>query len=134
MGFFRQEYWSGLPFPSPGDLPNPGIEHSSPALQADALTSEPPGKPKSSLISEAQFLKPNQTKPKNPKRFSPAAVRPEDAEMEAQARRHLVSWVTHRFPSVWSVNADPRLQAGRFLRPHWLLFSEHRGQLWNLCL
>ena len=46
VGFSRQEYWSGLPFPSPGDLPNPGIEHQSPALQADALPSEPPGKPK----------------------------------------------------------------------------------------
>ena len=46
MGFSRQEYWSGLPFPSPGDLPDPGIEPGSPALQADALTSEPPGKPR----------------------------------------------------------------------------------------
>ena len=45
MGFSRQEYWSGLPFPSPGNLPNPGIEPRSPALQADALTSEPPRKP-----------------------------------------------------------------------------------------
>ena len=45
MGFSRQEYWSGLPFPSPGNLPNSGIEPRSPALQADALTSEPPGKP-----------------------------------------------------------------------------------------
>ena len=45
MGFSRQEYWSGLPFPSPGDLPDLGIEPRSPALQADALTSEPPGKP-----------------------------------------------------------------------------------------
>ena len=45
MGFFRQEYWSGLPFPSPGDLPDPGIKPGSPVLVADALTSEPPGKP-----------------------------------------------------------------------------------------
>ena len=45
MEFSRQEYWSGLPFPSPEDLPNPGIEPGSPALQADALPSEPPGKP-----------------------------------------------------------------------------------------
>ena len=45
MGSSGQEYWSGLPFPSPGDLPDPGIEPRSPALQADALTSEPPGKP-----------------------------------------------------------------------------------------
>ena len=45
MEFSRQEYWSGLPFPSPGDLPDPGIEPRSPALEADTLTSEPPGKP-----------------------------------------------------------------------------------------
>ena len=43
MGFFRQEFWSGLPFPSPGDLPDPGIESGSPAFQADALISEAPG-------------------------------------------------------------------------------------------
>ena len=42
MEFSRQEYWSGLPFPSPGDFPNPGIEPRSSALQADALPSEPP--------------------------------------------------------------------------------------------
>ena len=45
MGFSRQEYWSGLPFPSPRDLPDPGIEPRSPTFQADALTSVPPGKP-----------------------------------------------------------------------------------------
>ena len=48
MGFSRQEYWSGFPFPSPGDLPNPGIKPESPTLQADSLPSEPPGKPSSS--------------------------------------------------------------------------------------
>ena len=45
MGFSRHEYWSGLPFPSLGDLPDPGIEPRSPALQADALPSEPGGRP-----------------------------------------------------------------------------------------
>ena len=45
MGFSRQEYWSGLPFPSPGDLPDLRIEPRSPTLQADTLTSEPPAKP-----------------------------------------------------------------------------------------
>ena len=44
MGFSRQQYWSGLPFPSPADLSNPGIEPRSPALQTDSLPSEPPGK------------------------------------------------------------------------------------------
>ena len=43
VGFSRQEYWSGLLFPSPGDLPSSGIEPRSPALQADSLPSEPPG-------------------------------------------------------------------------------------------
>ena len=45
MGFSRREYRSGLPFPSPGDLPDPGIEPRSPVFQADSLPSEPPGKP-----------------------------------------------------------------------------------------
>ena len=45
MGFSGQEYWSGLPFPSPGDLPHPGIEPGSPALEGDALPAEPAGKP-----------------------------------------------------------------------------------------
>ena len=43
MGFSRQKYWSGLPFPSPGDLSDSGIKPGSPAFQADTLTSEPPG-------------------------------------------------------------------------------------------
>ena len=45
MEFSRSDYWSGLPFSSPGDLPNPGIEPRYPAFQADSLLSEPPGKP-----------------------------------------------------------------------------------------
>ena len=45
MGFSRQEYWSGLPFSSPGDIPKPGIKPRSPAWEADALPSEPRGKP-----------------------------------------------------------------------------------------
>ena len=45
MGFSRQEYWSGQPFPSPGDVPNPGIKPMSLALQTDSLLLEPPGKP-----------------------------------------------------------------------------------------
>ena len=53
MVFSRQEYWSGLPFPSPGDVPNPGIEPRSPALQADALTSEQSNYRKIALISHA---------------------------------------------------------------------------------
>ena len=56
MEFSRQEYWSGLPFPSPGDLPNPGIELMSPALEADSLLSEPLGKPKLSTVFSPQLF------------------------------------------------------------------------------
>ena len=51
MEFSRQEYWSGEPFPSPGDIPNPRIEPRSPALQADSLPSETPGKPQIYAVS-----------------------------------------------------------------------------------
>ena len=47
---FRQEYWSRLPFPPPGDFPNPGIKPTTPALQADSITIEPPEKPNSSSM------------------------------------------------------------------------------------
>ena len=52
MGFSAQEYWNGLPFPSPGDLPNPGIEPGSRALQADSLPSEPPRKQSMATLHE----------------------------------------------------------------------------------
>ena len=55
MEFSRQEYWSGLPFPSPGDLPNSGIEPGSPALQAVTLPSEPPGYPLRLLLLLSHF-------------------------------------------------------------------------------
>ena len=51
MGFPRQEHWSGLPFPSPGDLPDPGITPGSSELQADSLPSEPPEKPDLCLLA-----------------------------------------------------------------------------------
>ena len=56
MGFSRQGYWSGLSFPSPGGLPNPGIEPGSPALQTDALPSEPPGKHHLPVVSSVGWL------------------------------------------------------------------------------
>ena len=56
MGFSRQEYWSGLPCPSPGYLPDPGIEPRSPALQADSLPTEPPGKPMNTGVGSLILL------------------------------------------------------------------------------
>ena len=56
VGFSRQEYWSGLPHPPPGDLPNPGIKPRSSTLQVDSLPSEPPGKPKNTGVSSPSLL------------------------------------------------------------------------------
>ena len=56
MEFSRPEYWSGQPFPSPGDLPNPGIETRSPALQAESLPAEPQGKPKNTGVGSLSLL------------------------------------------------------------------------------
>ena len=56
MGFSRQEYWSGLPFPSPGDVPDPGIEPTCPALAGRFLTAEPPGKPQVMVYSFLNLL------------------------------------------------------------------------------
>ena len=55
MGFSEQAYWSGFPFPSPGDLPDPGIKPRSPSLQADALTSEPPGRTQGKEVLEVKL-------------------------------------------------------------------------------
>ena len=56
MGVSRQEYWSGLPFSSPGDLPDPGMEPTSPSLQVDYLLIEPPGKPKNTGVGSVFLL------------------------------------------------------------------------------
>ena len=82
MGFPRQEYRSGLPFPPPGDLPDPVIEPRSPALQADSLPTEPPGKPTDHSIY-CQF----------PARDS--TLKPKDAELG----REISSIICH--PGVW---------------------------------
>ena len=59
MEFSRQEYWSNLPFPSPGDLPNPGIKPKSPTLQVDYVPSESPGKPKNTEVGSLSLLQGN---------------------------------------------------------------------------
>ena len=58
MEFSRPEYWSGWPFPSPGDLPNPGIESRSPTLQANSLLAEPQGKPKNTGVGSLSLPNP----------------------------------------------------------------------------
>ena len=64
LGFSRQEYWSGLLFSSPGDLPDPGTEPRSPALHMDSLLSEPPGKPKNTGVDGLSLLQ-QSSQPRN---------------------------------------------------------------------
>ena len=68
MGFSRQEYWGGLPSPSPGDLPNPGIEPGSPALQSDYLPTDPPGKPQTNTVLYGNYISIKQGKLKKKKK------------------------------------------------------------------
>ena len=83
MGFSRKEYWSGLLFPSPGDLPDPGIKPGSPALQADALSSEPPGKMIQPLWRTVQkFLKKLEIKLPYDPTIPPMCIYPEEIIIE----------------------------------------------------
>ena len=90
MEFSRPEYWSGLPCPPPGDLPNAGTEPRSPALQVDSLPAEPPGKPTEKTVSsingagKAGYSQKNETRPLSPltqkinsKRIKDSNIRPE---------------------------------------------------------
>ena len=65
LEFSRPEYWSRYPFPFPGDLPNTGIEHRSPALQADSLSTKPPGKPKNTGMGNLSLLQISPTRESN---------------------------------------------------------------------
>ena len=77
MGFPKQEYWSGLPFPSPGDLPNPGIEPTPPALAGRFFTTEPPGKPMDKLQMEKKSSAYPQKGEKDLHRTTKVVIQPE---------------------------------------------------------
>ena len=111
MGFSRPEYWSGLLFPSPGDLPDPGIESRSPALQADSLPTEPPGKWLPTLvnvcISRSVMLTLHDSTDRGPTGFSAHGI--------LQAR--ILEWVAVPFSRGSSQPRDQTLVssiAGRF--------------------
>ena len=113
MGFSRQEYWSGLPFPSPGDLPDPGIEPRSPTLQADPLTSAPPGKP---LNTRIQSLR-------RPQRFQGRKGsqverrRGRRQERGAKGVAFQMSPATYRYPGVMGLFPGPPEKRGLELGP-----------------
>ena len=102
MGFSRQEYWSGLPFPSPGDLPNPGIEPRSPALQEVSLPSEPPRKPCS--LSFLQGIFPTQGWNPGLQHFRHVLY-----QLSYQGSPRILEWITCPFSSG---SSWPRNQTG----------------------
>ena len=98
LGFSRQEYWSGLPFPSPEDLPNPGIEPTSPALQADSLPAEPQGKPSGNTAAAAAAAKSLQSCPTlcNPRDGSPPG-----SPVPGILQERILEWVAISFFIAW---------------------------------
>ena len=91
MKFSRQEYWSGLLFPSPGDLPNPGIEPGSPTLQTDALSSEPPG----NAAADAKSLQ------SCPTLCDPIDYSPPGSPVPGILQARTLEWVAISFSNAW---------------------------------
>ena len=107
MGFSRQEYWSGLPFPSPGDLPNPGIESRPPTLQVDSLPAEPKGKPKNTGMGNIFLLwRIFLTQRSNP---GLPYCRQIVYQLSQKGSPRILEWVAYPFPSR---SSWPRNQTG----------------------
>ena len=126
MGFSRQEYWSGLPFPSPGDLPDPGIEPGSPTFEADALTSEPPWNAKEAKLKWCHIYRPSRT---NTKEISPSHQR-----LDAKVGNQEIHGVTGKFGLGIKNEAGHRLTG--FCQKNALvlantLFKEHKRRLYT---
>ena len=116
MGFSRHECWSGLPFLAPGDLPHPGIEPWSPTLQADALPSEPPGKPLN-LTYQRSLTSPNQCSLTSCLRKFVSDLFPAGPvkDLGSRAKGHSVTRMGAWLQQKWS-SLTPSIGQGRKLR------------------
>ena len=112
--FSRQESWSGLPFPFPGDLPNPEIEPGSPALQADALLSEPPGDPAKLVAPESRIsaLSWLSCQERGPAKLSEVSV---SMELESQEDIHPASVIKSRAREPSNYFSSPQAFSGNLL-------------------
>ena len=119
MEFCRQEYWGGLPFPSPGDLPDPGIEPRYPALQANSLPSEPPGKP----IEGSVFIFPPAAAAAKSLQSCPTLWDPIDGIPPGSAipgilQARTLEWVAISFSIIFPTSVELLLVSFSFLRSH----------------
>ena len=112
MGFSRQEYWSRLPFPPPGDLPNPGIKPRSPTLPVDSLPAKPQGKPKNTGVV-AYPLSRGSSQPRN------------GTEVTCIAGRFFTSWATREVHHSLSHIAYTYWDNRDILLPLYILGSKH---------
>ena len=102
MGFSRQEYWSGLPFPPPGELLNSKIEPRSPALQADSLPSEPPGKPRSGTAAAKSLQS-------YPTLCDPTDGSPPGSAIPGILQARTLEWVAISFSNAWKWEVKVKL-------------------------
>ena len=130
-GILQQEYWSGLPFPSPGDLPNPGIKPRSPALQADVLPSEPPGKPQEKELkwSEVKSLS-------HVRLCDPVDCSPPSSSVHGILQARTLEWVAVSFSRGSSWPRD-RTQVSHIAGRRFTLWATKEAQygiphMWNL--
>ena len=115
MELFRQEYWSGLPFPSPENLPDPGIEPESPALQADSLPSEPPGKPQSRTAAAAA-----KSLQSCPTLCDPMDGSPQGSPVPGILQARTLEWVAISFSWAWKWKVKVKsLSRARLLATAW---------------
>ena len=119
MEFSRQEYWSGLPFSSPGDLLDPGIKHGSPTLQADSLLSEPPGKPFEGLVALKGYKLENNTSI-----FY--------SLIHSSINLSRMSWAFTKWGMVLCAGEQPWVKQTRSLKK-WNLHSKEGGEMLNIC-
>ena len=131
MGFSRQEYWSGLPFPSPGDLPGLGTEPRSPTLQADTVPSEPPGKPQEKELkwSEVKSLS-------HVRLCDPVDCSPPSSSVHGILQARTLEWVAVSFSRGSSWPRD-RTQVSHIAGRRFTLWATKEAQygiphMWNL--
>ena len=123
LGFSRQEYWSGLPCPPPGDLPDPGTEPRSPALQADSLPAELPGKPHGGPAAAAKLLQ------SCPTQWDPIDSSPPGSPVPGILQARTLEWVAISFSKAgkWKVKVKSlsrvRLSATPWTAPHQVALS-----------